>query len=80
MRNNSVALYPVPVDDYLNILTKSKVHIEVHDMTGRLVIRVKRNQTHKGLNRLDMSLLKSGVYNFTITYQGTTTTKKVIKR
>ena len=60
--------------------TRLDIYIEVYDMTGRLVIRVKRNQTHKGLNRLNMSLLKSGVYNFTITYQGTTTTKKVIKR
>ena len=80
MRNNSVALYPVPVSDYLNILTKSKVSILVHDITGKLVIKVKPNQTHKGLNRLDMSLLEAGVYNFTITYQGITTTKKVIKR
>ena len=80
MRSNSVALYPVPVDDYLNILTKSKVSIRVYDMTGRLVIRVRPNQTRKGLNILDMSLLESGVYSFTITYQGITTTKKVIKR
>ena len=80
MRSNSVALYPVPVDDYLNILTKSKVAIEVYDMTGRLIIKVKPNQTHKGVNRLDMSLLESGVYSFTIRYQGITSTKKVIKR
>ena len=80
MRSNGVALYPVPVDDHLNILTKSKVAIDVYDMTGRLVIKVKPNQTRKGLNILDMSLLVPGIYSFTIRYQGTTATKKVIKR
>jgi hypothetical protein len=80
MRSNSVVLYPVPVGNYLNILTKSKVDIEVYDITGRLVIKVRPNQTHKGLNRLDTHLLKPGVYSFTIKYQGKTSTKKVIKR
>tara|TARA_B100001093_G_scaffold188274_1_gene180824 strand:- start:120 stop:2600 length:2481 start_codon:yes stop_codon:yes gene_type:complete len=80
MRSHNVALYPVPVDSYLNILTKGPVGIKVHDMTGRLVIRIRSNQTHKGVNRLDMSLLKAGVYNFTINYEGRTSTKKVVKK
>ena len=75
MRNHNVALYPVPVDSYLNILAKGPVGIKVHDITGKLVIKVKPNQTHEGVNRLDMSLLKAGVYNFTINYKGRISTK-----
>ena len=54
--------------------------IEVYDVTGKLIIRVKENQTAEGLNQLDVSLLPAGVYNFTVTYEGNKTTKQVIKR
>jgi nitrate reductase NapAB chaperone NapD len=73
-------MYPNPMDYILNILTNGPVSIEVHDISGKLVIRVKENQTHKGLNQLDVSLLPSGVYNFSVTYNGNTSTTKVLKR
>ena len=68
------------MSDILNILTNGPVAIKVYDITGKLVIKVKQNQTHKGLNQLDVSLLPTGVYNFSVTYEGKTTTAKVLKR
>ena len=73
-------MYPNPMNDVLNILTNGPVAIKVYDISGKLVVKVKQSQTHKGLNQLDVSLLPSGVYNFSITYEGRTTTAKVLKR
>ena len=73
-------MYPNPMGDILNILTNGPVSIKVYDITGKLVIKIKQNQTHKGLNQLDVSLLPSGVYNFSVTYEGRTTTAKVLKK
>ena len=50
------------------------------DILGKLIIKVKESQTVKGLNQLDVSLLPSGMYNFTVTYEGNKTTKRVIKK
>ena len=80
LRGHNVVMYPNPMGDVLNILTNGPVSIEVHDITGRLVIKIKKNQTHKGLNQLNVSLLPAGVYNFSVTYEGRTTTAKVLKR
>ena len=66
--------------DILNILTNGPVGVEVYDISGKLVIRVKENQTAEGLNQLDVSLLPAGVYNFSVTYNGNTSTRKVLKR
>jgi len=73
-------MYPNPMDDSLNILTNGPVGIMVYDITGKLVIQIRKNQTHKGLNQLDVSLLPSGIYNFNITYDGNSSTAKVLKR
>ena len=73
-------MYPNPMGDVINILTNGPVGIEVYDISGKLVIRVKENQTIKGLNQLDVSLLPSGLYNFNVTYNGNTSTTKVLKR
>ena len=80
LRGHNIVLYPVPVKDKLNILTNGKVKIKVYNSLGKLVIHIKEHQTHKGLNVLDMSLLDSGVYYFSITYEERTTTKSVIKK
>ena len=59
----------------------AKIAMNIKDNnTHNNSFRIKPNQTHKGVNRLDMSLLKAGVYNFTINYEGRTSTKKVIKK
>ena len=80
LRGHNVVMYPNPMGDVLNILVNAPVAIKVYDITGKLVIKVKQNQTHKGLNQLDVSLLPSGIYNFSITYNGNISTTKVLKR
>ena len=50
------------------------------DIVGKLIIKVKENQTIKGLNQLNVSLLPAGIYNLTVIYEGNKTTKQVIKR
>tara|TARA_R100000734_G_C3318128_1_gene111964 strand:- start:1139 stop:3313 length:2175 start_codon:yes stop_codon:yes gene_type:complete len=80
LRGNNVVMYPNPMGDVLNILTNGPVSIKVYDATGKLVIQVKESQTTEGLNQLDVGLLSAGVYNFSITYEGVTSNKKVLKR
>ena len=80
LRGNDVVIYPNPMGDVLNVLTNGPVSIEVYDATGKLVIQVKESQTAKGLNQLDVGLLPAGVYNFSVTYEGVTSNKKVLKR
>ena len=80
LRGNDVVIYPNPMGDVLNILTNGPVSIEVYDVTGKLVIQVKESQTEEGLNQLDVGLLPAGIYNFSVTYEGITSNKKVLKR
>ena len=80
LRGNDVVIYPNPIGDVLNVLTNGPVSIEVYDVVGKLVIKVKEHQTNDGLNQLDVGFLPSGIYNFSVTYEGITSTTKVIKR
>ena len=80
LRGHNIVMYPNPMGDVINILTNGPVGIEVYDISGKLVIRVKENQTEKGLNQLDVSLLPAGIYNFSVTYDGNTSTTKVLKK
>tara|TARA_R100001591_G_scaffold53638_3_gene63683 strand:- start:669 stop:1442 length:774 start_codon:yes stop_codon:yes gene_type:complete len=80
LRGHNIVMYPNPMGDVLNILTNGPVGIEVYDVSGKLVIRVKESQTIKGLNQLDVGLLPAGIYNFSVTYDGNTSTTKVLKK
>jgi hypothetical protein len=80
LRGHNVVMYPNPMGDVLNILTNGPVGIEVYDISGKLVIQVKEKHTTKGLNQLDVSLLPAGIYNFSVTYEGNTSTTKVLKK
>jgi len=80
LRGHNIVMYPNPMGDIINVLTNGPVGIEVYDITGKLVIRVKESQTAEGLNQLDVSLLPAGIYNFSVTYNGNTSTKKVLKK
>ena len=80
LRGNDVVIYPNPMRDVLNVLTNGPVSIEVYDVAGKLVIKVRESQTTEGLNQLDVGLLPTGVYNFSITYNGVTSNQKLFKR
>ena len=77
---NDIVIYPNPGTDIINIATNVEVDIEVFDITGNLVIRIKRNQLKSKINQLDISQLASGLYNFVITHDGKAINKKVIKQ
>ena len=80
LRGHNIVMYPNPMGDVLNVLTNGPVGMKVYDISGKLIIKIKENQTHKGLNQLDVSLLPAGVYNFNVTYKGNTSTTKVLKK
>lgn len=81
MREQDFAMYPVPVDDILNILTKEKVDIKVYSSSGLLVMYVKPRYITIGHNKLNMSNLSNGVYTFHVTFpNGKTVAEKVVKR
>ena len=80
LRGHDIVIYPNPMDDILNILTNGSVGIKVYDITGKLVIKVKENQTSKGLNQLKVGLLPAGIYNLSVTYNGNTSNTKVLKK
>lgn len=80
LRGNDVVIYPNPMGDVLNVLTNGPVSIEVYDVTGKLVIRVKESQTTEGLNQLNVGLLPAGIYSFSVTYEGVTSNQKLFKR
>ncbi len=80
LRGHDIVMYPNPMEDVLNVLTNGPVGIEVYDVSGKLVIRVKESQTIKGLNQLNVGLLPAGIYNFRITYNGNISTTKVLKK
>tara|TARA_R100000654_G_scaffold21925_1_gene44210 strand:+ start:990 stop:3278 length:2289 start_codon:yes stop_codon:yes gene_type:complete len=80
MRTADIAIYPVPMDNEVNILTKSKVSIRIYDLQGKLIKHIREKQTIKGLNTLNVKYIPSGLYNISITYDNKTITKQVVKR
>ena len=80
MRTADIAIYPVPMDDEVNILTKGKVTIRIYDIQGKLIKHIREKQTIKGLNTLNVKYIPSGLYNISITYNNETITKQVVKR
>jgi len=75
---NSLAnfsLYPNPASGFVNIETKNPgdKHVVVYDMLGKQVIK-----TVVGGSELNISALKSGIYNLSVTQDNATVTKKLI--
>jgi hypothetical protein len=80
MRTADIAIYPVPMGDNVNILTKGKVSIKIYDIQGKLIKHIREKQTIKGLNTLNVKYIPSGIYSFSITYKDVTMTQKVVKQ
>tara|TARA_R100001443_G_C3362992_1_gene179409 strand:+ start:719 stop:2962 length:2244 start_codon:yes stop_codon:yes gene_type:complete len=76
----TILIYPNPTYDIVNIVTYTEMSLEVFDAQGRLVVLVKSNYLKDGENQLDVSQLPAGIYNFNITCNNNTISKKVIKR
>jgi hypothetical protein len=75
----SVNIYPNPVSDYLNIESNNlfeKAVVRVADIDGRVVLsRLIKGNT----NRIDLTLLKPGVYNTTIISTNKVWSKVIVK-
>jgi hypothetical protein len=76
----SILIYPNPTYDIINIVTYKEMKLEIYDSSGRLVVLVRPEYLSNGNNQLDVSQLPVGVYNFNITCDNNTISKKVIKR
>ena len=73
---NSISLYPNPVNDILNIQSTSEItQTIVYNMIGQEVINILGNKT-----QIDMSNLVSGIYMVKITYDKTNQVVKICKQ
>jgi hypothetical protein len=59
-------VYPNPANGFVNFSSESDATIEIFDMQGRSALRTSMN---KGLKNINISDLKSGLYNYRITPQ-----------
>ena len=75
---DELKLWPNPVRDVLNIQTPTEIgsdlRVAMTDMSGRVIPIIMVN------GQIDMSGLSSGVYLVTMTSQGQTITKRVVKQ
>lgn len=75
---DELKLWPNPVRDVLNIQTPTEIgsdlRVAMTDMSGRTIPIILAN------GKIDMSGLSSGVYLVTMTSQGQTITKRVVKQ
>jgi hypothetical protein len=83
---NGVSLYPNPSNSETNVnfylQTKSDVTILVTDLTGKTVSSQELSNLTSGANstKIDCSSLNSGVYYVTINTNGSSVTKKFVKK
>lgn len=72
-------VYPNPVKDFLHIESTDKTKYNLYSILGQEAIL--SGDLQKGVNKLDLSYLKKGVYVLQIiSNEGISTTKKVIKQ
>jgi hypothetical protein len=71
-RTNNLIIYPNPASDYIYI--SKKVDLKVFNIAGKLIIS--EDQT----NALDVSKIKTGVYNIIIQHNNKIINKKIIKQ
>jgi hypothetical protein len=77
--NSAVTTYPNPVKDYLQISNPNQniSEVTVYNLFGQEVI--KEDWTAKNTTSLDMTRLASGTYLLTVSIDGKTETKKIVK-
>ena len=73
------SIYPNPATERLTIDagTPVKATVQLMDLSGRVVVNIKMNQS---LQQLDLSTLSDGIYMLRIMYGEQSITKKIIKR
>jgi poly(3-hydroxybutyrate) depolymerase len=74
---NNFKLYPNPVDNVLNINSKSMIDkLEIYDLNGRLLFETKQKENNLSL---DLSFLATGIYNLKIINSENSSSRKIIK-
>jgi hypothetical protein len=69
-----IIVYPNPVKDIINISTRLNIEIELYNMVGKLILK------EKNINRIDMNIYPSGIYNMIIIHQDKRYINKIIKQ
>jgi hypothetical protein len=81
-----VSLYPNPVNDEatlnFNLANNSNVEINVHDVSGKIVSSKSLTNLNAGNNSTTINCtdLTNGIYYVTVTTNGSTLTKKFVKK
>jgi|GEM_PF-5001370 len=74
--SKTFAVYPNPAKDVVNFISSSNYKpdsVAIYDLTGKLVL------SEKAVQRINVSLLKKGIYLMEVSYGDKTETIKVIK-
>lgn len=81
LKENEITVYPNPVQNQLNIKflnnNWSNLDLTLYDISGKILIHKTVDSINTFDNRLDVSLLKNGLYFLKITSDRKTITKKI---
>ena len=73
---NDISLYPVPTEDYLNIISKFSINsLNIYDLNGKLLERIKKPQL-----KINLNYLSTGVYFLRFNIDNVIVTKRIIKQ
>ncbi len=78
--DNTIAVYPNPVENYLNIIsnTEEETTIRVFDISGKIVVS-KTSKSSRGVHRINMEDVSSGMYFVRINTTSSSSTFKITK-
>ena len=73
---NNIKTYPNPVNNYYIIDSYLPLELKIYDVNGRIISKYSLKE---GENRIDTSLLSSGIYLFNYNHKTKTKNQIVIK-
>ena len=74
---SNIKTYPNPVNNYYIIDSYLPLELKIYNITGKILYKYSLKE---GENRIDISLLTSGIYLFNYTHKAKTKTQIVIKK
>ncbi|MDA9986566.1 T9SS type A sorting domain-containing protein [Crocinitomicaceae bacterium] len=81
-----LTIFPNPAEDLLNLnfhnTNQGKMIMELYDIAGNMVLRRDFIELGSGLNQqsIDVSEIKSGIYNCRLIFENSSITRKIIKQ
>ena len=70
--SGTILIYPNPTSGIFNIDTRLNIEVEVHNMTGKLIIKAKEK-------RINLTNYPKGLYNITIIYNNLRFINRIVK-